>query len=162
MVSITTTLNEAKSHLKGIQTIWDKYVKRKPITKGLRFRVLFEALGFQILLPSSLCKESKFYWVRLWEMLNSCTSVFPNNCTWEEWTKTYKQRKRWEEWIWIEAHRAGTTISWRSKCSSGLQFPLPLLLVLPDTVQFNFLVYTGLLVLGLVSPSRTEFSFVHL
>ena len=41
-------------------------------------------------------------------MGNSCTSVFPNTCAWQQqdWNKTIKQRKkvRRGEWLWKEVH----------------------------------------------------------
>ena len=54
-------------------------------------------------------EENKFHSVWLYKMENSCKSVFPNTCEWEQqdWNKTMKQRKkiRRGEWIWKEVQR---------------------------------------------------------
>ena len=41
-------------------------------------------------------RKIKYHSVLLQEMRNSCTSVFPNTCAWEqlEWKKTKKQEKK--------------------------------------------------------------------
>ena len=68
-------------------------------------------------------KNNKYHSVWLQELRNSCTSVSPNGCTWEqqEWNKTKKQMKKVRRgaWVWKEAKHA-----WKKKESpDGLNYP---------------------------------------